>query len=320
MKPQKRYAFWFILASLSALFGEVALGATLYPFFSPWGILVILPLYGLHALVLASIVYRFGRPRFETLYLAGVIFGLYETYITKIVWNPDWESPIQVGGISVLELLVVVFFWHPFMSFMMPLGVAELMTSGRNLLPKFVLKRPLLFAFILGVLESSNSPSPLHSFLSLTSTLTVVLLLVRWWRRHYEGEDLDNLLPTVGELKALIPLLLMYYVVLGLGIKREAIPGVGPQAFIWFLYALTGFLLYRALKKSRGAEVDRIVAPSLRGLAVFSAVWTLSGVAFSTMELSIHELKYVIIAALWLSGAVIGLVSFFRSTRWALTK
>lgn len=162
MRLPKRYIFWFIIASLSALFGEVAIGATLYPFFSPpWGILVILPpLYGLHALVLASIVYRFGRPRFETLYLAGVIFGLYEAYITKIIWNPDWESPpIQVGGISVLELLVVVFFWHPFMSFMMAVGTAELLTSRRKLLPEFVLKRPpLLFAMVLGPWRAQTLP------------------------------------------------------------------------------------------------------------------------------------------------------------------
>jgi len=318
MKLPKRYVFWFIIASLSALFGEVAIGATLYPFFSPWGILVILPLYGLHTLVLASIVYRFGRPRFETLYLAGVIFGLYEAYITKIIWNPDWESPIQVGGISILELLVVVFFWHPFMSFMMAVGTAELLTSRRKLLPDFVLKRPLLFAMILGALESSNSQSPLHSFLSLASTLTVVLLLIWWWRKQYEGENLDDLLPTLRELRVLIPLLLVYYIALGLGIKRESIPGLGPQAFVWFLYALTGFLLYRALRKSKGVEGEQTAAPPLRKLVVLSVVWIVSGIAFSTLELFIHELKFLIIALLWLSGAVVGLVSFFRGARWAL--
>jgi len=316
----KKYIFWFLLASLSALFGEVAIGATLFPFFSLWGILVILPLYGLHTLVLASIVYRFGRPRFETLYLAGVIFGLYEAYITKIIWNPDWEAVIQVGGISVLEVLVVVLFWHPFMSFIIPLGMAELLTSRRKLLPGFVLKHPVAFAVVLGALESSNSPSPLHSFLSLASTLMVVLILIRWWRKHYEGENLDDILPSPGELRFLLPLLLAYYVVLGLGIKREAIPGYGAQAFVWFLYIVTGFLLCRALRKSRGVEVERTSAPSLRTLIVLSAIWILSGLAFSTAELFFHELRYIIFAGLWLFGALTALVSFFRSAWWALKK
>ncbi|WP_367884322.1 hypothetical protein [Thermococcus sp. JCM 11816] len=90
----------------------------------------------------------------------------------------------------------------------------------------------------------------------------MILLLVRWWRNRYEGENLDDLLPTLGELKFLVPILLMYYVVLGLGIKREAIPGLGPQAFVWFLYALTFYLLYRALKKSRGGwKLSRLPPP-----------------------------------------------------------
>ncbi|WP_245250424.1 hypothetical protein [Thermococcus stetteri] len=110
----------------------------------------------------------------------------------------------------------------------------------------------------------------------------------------------------------------MYYIVLGLGINRGAIPGLGPQAFFWFLYALTGFLLYRALKKSRGLEVERTAAPPLRKLVVLSAVWIISGVAFSTLELFIYELKYLIITLLCLFGSVIGLMGFFRSSRWAL--
>lgn len=319
MMPPKRYVFWFIIASLSALFGEVAIGATLYPFFSPWGILVILPLYGLHTLVLASIVYRFGKPRFETLYLAGVIFGLYEAYITKVIWNPEWESPIQVGGISVLEFLVVVLFWHPFMSFIMAVGAAELLTSRRKLLPEFILKRPFLFAIILGALESSNSPSTIHSFLSLALTLAVVLLLVRWWKSRYEGESLDELLPTLKELKLLVPLLLVYYVVLGLGIRRGAIPGLAPQAFVWAFYTLTFYLLYRALGESSTLEAGPVECDMPMGFMIkFAVAWTLSGVLFSAVEVFFHELKYLIIALLWLFGAAFGLVSFFRSARWAV--
>ncbi|WP_367884321.1 hypothetical protein [Thermococcus sp. JCM 11816] len=60
----------------------------------------------------------------------------------------------------------------------------------------------------------------------------------------------------------------------------------------------------------------------MRKLAVLSAVWIISGVAFSTLELFIPpELKFVIIALLWLfGGAVVGLVSFFRSAQWALAE
>ena len=319
MDKRRKYVFWLILASLSALFGEVSIGATLYPFFTPWGLAVILPLYGLHTLVLGSLVYRFGKPRFETLYLAGVIFGLYEAYITKVIWNPTWESPVQIGGIAILEFLVVVLFWHPFMSFMVPLGVAELLTSKRKLLPGFILKKPFVFAFILGALESSNSPSPLHSFLSLASTLALVLVLIHLWKKDYAGEEMVELLPARKELKILVPALLTYYVVLGLGINRAAIPGLAPQAFVWVFYALTFYLLHRALKKSKGLPVERAECELSKGsMMKFSLIWTLSGVLFSTIEMGFHELKFAIIALLWLVGGTIGVLSFVRSVRWVL--
>jgi hypothetical protein len=67
-------------------------------------------------------------------------------------------------------------------------------------------------------------------------------------------------------------------------------------------------------------EVEQIAVPSLRKLVVLSAVWIISGVAFSTLELFLHELKYLIIVALWLFGALIGLISFFKSAWWVLAE
>ena len=55
----------------------------MFPFFDPFSVLVTCPLYALHILVLGSIVLRHPRPLFASLFFAGVIFGLYEAYITK---------------------------------------------------------------------------------------------------------------------------------------------------------------------------------------------------------------------------------------------
>ncbi|MGA2821829.1 MAG: hypothetical protein ABSF61_14420 [Anaerolineales bacterium] len=44
--------FWLILSALSVLFAEVTSFSSRFGFFTPWGLLVVLPLYGLHVLVL----------------------------------------------------------------------------------------------------------------------------------------------------------------------------------------------------------------------------------------------------------------------------
>ncbi len=43
-----RYLFWVLLAAYSTFFAEVVTGSTMFPFFHPWGVLVVWPLYGLH--------------------------------------------------------------------------------------------------------------------------------------------------------------------------------------------------------------------------------------------------------------------------------
>jgi len=78
--PKHQYLFWLVLAAFSTFFAEVFSGSDMFPFFNAWGILVVVPLYGLHIILLASQVYRVEKPRFSSLVFAGMIFGLYEAY------------------------------------------------------------------------------------------------------------------------------------------------------------------------------------------------------------------------------------------------
>ena len=322
-RMRHRYFFWFLLASLSVFFAEVTVASYLYPYFTLWGIISLLPLYGLHALVLAGIVYRFGKPRFETLYLAGILFGLYEAYITKVVWNPEWGSFLKIGGVGIFEILVVVLFWHPFMSFMIPVGIAELLTSGRRLLPGAVLKPPYLTAAILGIIEASNAPSPLHSLLSTISSSAFLLLLTYLWLKRFEGGryDMKELLPSSRELKPLFLALLAYYILFGSLLRREALPGLAAQVPIWLLYAVTLLLLYRALKKSRNegdiASLKR--QPGLKRLTTLAGIFALFAVIFTSIKTFVLPgLGVAIILVLWAFASLVAVVSFARSTGWAL--
>lgn len=74
--------FWLILGCLSTFFAEVISGSFFFPFTRPTGIILIIPLYTLHLLALAYIVYNYGKAKFYTLFIAGTIFGMYEAYAT----------------------------------------------------------------------------------------------------------------------------------------------------------------------------------------------------------------------------------------------
>ncbi len=121
-----KYLFWLNLGLISTFFAEVVSGADLFPYFHFWGITIVTPIYLLHTLILITLVYRKGRPTLPALYFAGTLFGLYEAYITKILWNPGWDEPVfKLAEVAVTETLVLVFFWHVWMSFIVPLLAAE---------------------------------------------------------------------------------------------------------------------------------------------------------------------------------------------------
>jgi len=51
----------------------------------------------------------------RSLYFTSMLFGMVETYITKVVWEPYWHPNIfMIANIAVFETIVVVFFAYGF--------------------------------------------------------------------------------------------------------------------------------------------------------------------------------------------------------------
>lgn len=60
----------------------------------------------------------------------GCLIGLYEGPITKVIWSgyPGQTADHFFYGFAILELIMLVFFWHPIFSFMIPIIVFELLS------------------------------------------------------------------------------------------------------------------------------------------------------------------------------------------------
>lgn len=89
-----------------------------------------LPLYALHFLLLCHVAVKTRRTSWPALYLFGVLFGLYETWITKVVWNGyPGSNGFSMGSFGewfgVHETLGLVLFYHPVTSFLLPLAVVS---------------------------------------------------------------------------------------------------------------------------------------------------------------------------------------------------
>ncbi len=288
-----RYLFWLILAAYSTFFAEVFAGSDLFPFFHAWGLLVVVPLYGLHTIILLTLIYRYGRrPRFSSLVFAGALFCLYEAYMTKMLWRPAWDSLLIAGDIAVFETFVLLW-WHTWFSFITPLVLGEgLLTTSRDVLLALPLRLRgfygswqgwLAIALFGAAFQSINSPSPLHSLASGAGMVGVLALLTVLWRRVTGRRDyaLSDLLPDKGEFRLLALWLGGLYLFLGMALFPERLPPVWPgQVIVWGMYAFFIVLLVRALRRtSQGASLssDQPSAfPSVRAILLVSLLFTIA--------------------------------------------
>ena len=314
-----RYLFWVILGALSTAIPEVIAGSDLYPFFKVTDYLLVIPLYTLHSLVLWYVVWRGGRPRLYNLFPAGALFGLYEAYMTKVIWDPTWAAtPFRVFGVAVVETLVLVMFWHSFLAFIVPLFIAETsLTCSREIaggLPAWASGRLarlqerylfLVFPFVGGLFQSVNVHSLRDAgFSGLTSTAVIVGLVYVWRRLYGCRYPLRGLLPTRREFRVLLALLLLLYGLMGIFWRPEALPGLGPQLAVWVLYLFFGGLLYLGLRKSRVDESGGPVTESdtsLDRMMLFGAVFSLGSLFGEATGLS-----FVAVYGAWIMGIVFG--------------
>ncbi len=267
---------WLILGTLSVFFAEIASGSSAFAFFDAWGLFVVLPLYTLHILFLAFAAVRPGRRvRLTVLFCAGAVFGLYEAYITKVIWDPTWgDRGLAVGGVFLSQTAMLVLYWHPFMAFLVPLLAGELLlassTEVRDALPGPVrrgLQIPWIFvaavpaAACVGVSKAVNSPTPGHALLSVLAGAAVPALLVLLWHRAPGGKRraglaLRDLLPDRRQGLVIGILLAAYYLVTTFVIRPGSLPrSIVPHLSVAALYAVFGGLAVAVtLRTPRGVR------------------------------------------------------------------
>jgi len=337
-KPGIRIFFWLLLAVFSTFFAEVTVGSAPLVFFKPDGWIFTVPVYGLHILVLAPLVIRPGRvPSWQTLYLAGNIFGLYEAYMTKILWSPTWNpSSFQIGGVALVETLMLVFFWHPVMAFLVPLVFCErFLNLEPAILPglgsgwtkrlsqyRFYIIAGVLAGLVLGSFLSD--PALVLRVCLLNGSLIAILILI--WNAATRGNrfGFNFLLPGEVSWRVFIILLLVDFVALGILIRPEAFPNLNSQMTIWGMYGGLGFLVLKSrsqqpvLKPSDSPLHPELPSPSpIRLWGVFIIAFTLTCLAAASF---LGPVKNYCMLAFYIICIPCGMLLFYQSVRRVISK
>ncbi len=321
-----KMTFWLLIGMTSMAMAEVLSGSYPLPFVAPAGWLLVLPVYLVHSVLGIWIVQRFGRVNTATLYLAGMLFGFYEFYLTKVLWGAPWGSPLLVGGIDVVSLVILAAWWHPLFAFMFPLAISETAaTSSRTIAPTlpFGLGHPakrtaVTLLIVVAVVQGTVAPDPAIAAVSTITTWGGLAVAFLWWRRSEERTrwSLGDLLPKGRQVAALIAATAAVYIFYFFAFNPDAVPSLGPQVLTWLLYAAVIGLLMGALQRSRKHQSPSWIGPPdwwpplwLPVASIYTTV-VIAGAASGAFGLGF--------ALIWIPGFVIGGILTWRAVRYAL--
>jgi hypothetical protein len=299
---------------LSMLFAEVFSGASQMWFFNGWALLVTFPLYLAHILFFLGLALKTKKTSLSQLYLFGVLFGLYEAWITKVLWQGYMGSTPSMGtflGIATNEFAAVTLFWHPIMSFILPILVFEI-TTGKYLkgheavLEKTKKKSWLIVLFLILVMPSIANGNKFN-IVSANAALIGTLLLV--WAVYLLARKSDVLSLQLEKKgwRFLIFYLIALYAVTFFVLLPERIPTtIMPYISILVVYAV---VILAVVKSSQNKlELNNISKTkySLKDLLKFM-LWVILIVNLSCI---FQQVFYSIFIVGYFSLSLIGIIIF----------
>jgi len=247
-----------LIGCLSMLFAEVFSGASQRWFINGWGIFVTFPLYLAHVLFFWWIALKLKKTSLSQLYFFGVIFALYESWIPKVLWagyndatGSGWGTFL---GLRLYEFPILVFFWHPIMSFILPILVFEVLTGKilighAGVLRKSKNKTTFIVLFLLAIstfIANGNK----FNLISANSSLIGTLLLVSGLYYSARKASLKIFEFSRTGFITVTAYLFLLYVSTFLFLRPERIPQtILPYVSIIVVYAVL-ILLIRKSKKT----------------------------------------------------------------------
>jgi hypothetical protein len=252
------------------VFSGASLGAGLW---NPFTVVVTYPLYFLHFFVCTTLAARWGRTSLGALYLWGVLFGLYESWITKVIWaGYEGNRVFVIGSIGPYGLseLTMVFLYHPIASLIVPLTVASVLAPAvRTTFPDLGLLtspgragRAIRLACIacFGTVMGFNSFGPWNLALNLALAASL-FAFGRWWARPVLDSPGAGSIVVFGPrgLAAAVVGLAVLYGASYRVIRHDALPTAAVQwaTLAFYAAAIGGLALFRRRVPGAPVAVDR---------------------------------------------------------------
>ncbi len=306
---------------LSVFYAEVLSGSSILWFSDIFGYIFLLPLYMFHLLVLFNIAVRVNRTSPRSLYLFGVIFGLYETWMTKVDWagfsdsgKPILGTPL---GFAVAEMSIVSFIWHPFMSFIAPLITIKILSMHLGNedscnIDLLIIKNKVSLFFYVFLILFAGSALALNSggnlfisasgFFGSLALITLIYLIIK--RMDRETISLDNLIVGKIGLVIMIAYLAFLYILFFFVVRPGEIPGPITIMLTILIYLILFMGIYLDKDSFKGEERELGELFKFSDLLRFYILVFILVIVFSL----ISNIAYVFIAGMFFITIILGFI------------
>ncbi|HWR27246.1 MAG TPA: hypothetical protein VN377_02290 [Candidatus Thermoplasmatota archaeon] len=292
------------------------------------GLLLTYPLYLGHAVFLLNVAFLWKKTSPRQLYFFGMLFGLYEALITKVLWfgYPASTGPM-VGyffGVAWGEFLTLVLFYHPIMSFVVPIFVYEVLSG--DVLPgheRFLQRnwKTLLLVMILIVMGASFQSNGagydlVQSVGSMGGSILIVVLL------HFlsRGKNLQSLVLGKKGLTIVLMYLFVLYGVTTVVIFPERLPKIVIAyvlIVLWYLVAIG--LLWVDRFTPAYISVKRTMF-SQKELGIFAIVVVGATVVCSVFQQVTYGVLLTMFVSLMGAGVILFIWSVFSLMRQRISQ
>ncbi len=297
--PRLLFGFLVLISAEGFSGASVATG-----FWTPWTWLVTYWLYFAHFFFFTTLAVHTGRTSLGALYLWGVLYGLYESWITKVIWyGYGGDGKLALGHLGPFGFseISMVFLFHPVLSFLLPLAVACLLCPKlRDLFPEVAWvtgdsrrarAARLYIIFSSACTLGMNSGGLVHLCLNIAFICAVLLALARMARPGLAGADARSLV-VFGRrgFAGLCIYLAALYGVAYFFLLPQGLPSARVQLTTLAFYAvvIAGIWMYREREPLAGAETKVDPRELRRAVTIFAAVTVLA------LPLSLPQIKSAI--------------------------
>jgi hypothetical protein len=334
---REQLVYFLLIGCLSMLYAELFSGASKLWFFNAWSLLVTFPLYMVHVIFFLNLAFKTHKTSIVHLYLWGTLFGMYESWITQVLWiGYNAEGPMigTLAGIGVGEFLALVFFWHPVLAFVLPVLVFEgLAFSSSDLKLKnkvipshlpFLIKtkfnkRLIYSVYIIGSIGMAFNYQG-NMFLALAALLGTYIILYVLYRIACNTSSFSVYslqVKNFGIVIMIIYLIGLYTIMfVGWGVYGGRIPSFIPVVTTIILYFVFIWIILFSNPSEESVEipsalVPRVITPSFFGkLAIFNIC---AACGFCFIYVVIPSLVGVLFMGVYLICCVVGVFIFYRA-------